>query len=145
MGSKNSPGKFDCFSRAEPDEPMFVLLGRDATASLVVTFWRAVRAQLGDDGLESEKSLEAQQCALAMEKWAREHGKDVDAAMAAYEGVLTRSLSTRAAQMIRGLVRHAELREEDEPGGKIWDDESRQALDLARELGWGKGGTGRLP
>lgn len=145
MGTKNNPGKFDCHSRAEPDEPMFVLLGRDPTASLVVTFWRAVRAQLGKDGFESEKSLEAKQCAVAMEQWARSHGKDVDAAMSAFERVLTASLSERAAKMVRGLVRFAELRERDQPGGEVWDDESREALETAREFGWGRDMTGRLP
>ncbi|HAW11807.1 MAG TPA: aspartate decarboxylase, partial [Chloroflexi bacterium] len=29
MGTKNNPGKFDCYDDAHPDEPMFVLLGRD--------------------------------------------------------------------------------------------------------------------
>ena len=32
MGTKNNPGKFDCYEHAKPDEPMFVLLGRDLEA-----------------------------------------------------------------------------------------------------------------
>jgi hypothetical protein len=28
MGTKNVPGKFDCYANALPDEPTFVLLGR---------------------------------------------------------------------------------------------------------------------
>jgi hypothetical protein len=29
MGTKNQPGKFDtCYANADPDEPMFVLLGK---------------------------------------------------------------------------------------------------------------------
>lgn len=32
MGTKNNPGAFDCYANAEPDEPMFVLLGRDKHA-----------------------------------------------------------------------------------------------------------------
>ena len=44
---------------------------------------------------------------------------------------------------IRGLVRCAELNERDH-GGKTWDDESRQALDDARALGWGRHRIGTL-
>lgn len=46
-------------------------------------------------------------------------------------------------EMIRGLVRAAELLEQRD-GGKIWDDEARMALDHARELGWGKHTFGKL-
>lgn len=45
--------------------------------------------------------------------------------------------------MVRGLVRCAEFKEEEERG-KIWDDECRRALAKARELGWGKGQIGAL-
>lgn len=45
--------------------------------------------------------------------------------------------------MVRGLVRCAELRERD-GGGDLWDDESRAALKEARARGWGKGRTGSL-
>lgn len=36
MGTKNNPGTFDCYANAAPDEPMFVLLGRDKHAPLLV-------------------------------------------------------------------------------------------------------------
>lgn len=91
MGTKNNPGKFDCYANAEPDEPMFVLLGRDPTAALVVTFWRAMRMQLCPDdarlALEHHKLEEARTCSLAMETWAREHGKGeaVEAALIAFK------------------------------------------------------------
>jgi len=45
--------------------------------------------------------------------------------------------------MVRGLVRLAELRERDS-GGDLWDDESREALAEARRRGWGSGRTGSL-
>lgn len=57
MATKNNPGPYDCYANAEPDEPMFVLLGRDATAALVVTFWVALRQKLGKT--EPEKLEEA--------------------------------------------------------------------------------------
>lgn len=43
MGTKNNPGKFDCYTNAEPDEPMFVLLGRDRLAAHLVSIWSKVR------------------------------------------------------------------------------------------------------
>jgi hypothetical protein len=46
-------------------------------------------------------------------------------------------------EMIRGLVRGVESKEQDE-GGQIWDDEVRKALEKARQLGWGKNQTGIL-
>lgn len=45
--------------------------------------------------------------------------------------------------MMRGLVRAAEFKEQ-EDNGKIWDDECRNALAKARELGWGENKTGFL-
>lgn len=39
MGTKNSPGNFDCYSNADGDEPMFVLLGRDKFAASLVRMW----------------------------------------------------------------------------------------------------------
>ena len=75
MGTKNKPGKFDCYSKAEPDEPVFVLLGRDPTAAFVVAFWAGIREKMGED---AEKLGEAMECAQAMEQWARDHGKGVD-------------------------------------------------------------------
>lgn len=38
MGTKNRPGTFDCYAAAGPDEPLFVLLGRDPVAPLLVRF-----------------------------------------------------------------------------------------------------------
>lgn len=62
MGTKNNPGKFDCFAKAEPDEPVFVLLGRDPQAAHLVSIWSKIRAA------------------------------DIDAARAVFEHLLTQSL-----------------------------------------------------
>ena len=32
MGTKRNPATYDCYDKAEPDEPLFVLLARDAAA-----------------------------------------------------------------------------------------------------------------
>lgn len=78
MGTKNKPGSYDCYENAHPDEPMFVLLGRDPAAAAIVRLWTSLRERLGekDIGMLAEASA----CANAMEAWAREHGKDPDAA-----------------------------------------------------------------
>lgn len=44
MGTKNNPSKFDCYANAHPDEPMFVLLGRDPFAADLVEEWARRRA-----------------------------------------------------------------------------------------------------
>lgn len=45
------------------------------------------------------------------------------------------------AEMIRGLVRSAESKEQVE-NGVIWDEECRMALQEARRRGWGKNRSG---
>lgn len=75
MATKNNPGKWDCYANAAPDEPMFVLLGRDPTAALLVHIWCALREGLGDVA-GRDQLLEAEQCAEALEAWARGLGKD---------------------------------------------------------------------
>lgn len=87
MGTKNNPGKFDCYENAEPDEPMFVLLGRDRLAAHLVSIWSKVR--MGDMeaasavfldllakhavayGMEPDvdKASEAMDCSLTMFKF----------------------------------------------------------------------------
>ena len=74
MGTKNKPGKFDCYHAADPDEPMFVLLGRDPVASLVVRAWIAVREELAHPE-DEEKIEEARTCIRAMAAWAQQLGK----------------------------------------------------------------------
>jgi hypothetical protein len=68
MATKNKPGKFDCYENAHPDEPMFVLLGRDKNAPALVREWAKQRREAGED---PEKVAEAEACADAMEGWER--------------------------------------------------------------------------
>jgi hypothetical protein len=72
MGTKNFPGVFDCYAAAKPDEPMFVLLGRDPLAASLVRRWAVARHHEGES---TAKVLEALDCADALEAWARKHGK----------------------------------------------------------------------
>ena len=66
MSTKNNPGAFDCYAKAEPDEPMFVLLARDPLAPIIVAEWikRARR-----HGVPDEKLSEALLCAHHMINW----------------------------------------------------------------------------
>ena len=85
MGTKNNPGKFDCYAKAEPDEPMFVLLARDPIASFLVDLWRQMHLRLNGNGSTSaQKADEAHQCVLAMEKWADHHNIDLASARHAF-------------------------------------------------------------
>ena len=73
MGTKNNPGKFDCYANAEPDEPMFVLLGRDKHAPMLVYLWARLR-QI--DSEDPDKIIEALDCASAMIKYLKTKGKE---------------------------------------------------------------------
>lgn len=66
MGTKNNPGKFDCYFNAKPDEPMFILLGRDPFAPQLVELWATLRLLKGED---PAKVAEAQDCAASMRDW----------------------------------------------------------------------------
>lgn len=86
MGTKSTPGKFDCYQNAEPDEPMFVLLGRDRHAPTLVWLWAVLREL---DQEDPEKVKEARECCLNMMVWAKNHGrKSVGIGQAALAGVL---------------------------------------------------------
>jgi hypothetical protein len=63
LGTKNIPGEFDCYAKAEPDEPMFVLLGRDKYAPMLVNLWAEMRRL---DGEDPAKITEALVCSIDM-------------------------------------------------------------------------------
>lgn len=74
MGTKNNPGAYDCYAAAAPDEPMFILLGRDPDAPALVWLWSVLRELKGGDKNRT-KAAEARQCAVDMAAWCREHGR----------------------------------------------------------------------
>jgi len=43
MGTKNNPSRHDCYAKAEPDEPLFTLLGRDPQGANLVHLWIRLR------------------------------------------------------------------------------------------------------
>jgi hypothetical protein len=70
MSTKSNPGVYNCYAKAEPDEPMFTLLGRDPVASFLVGIWIDARKKLGLD--TPEKLAEASACSDALHDWAIE-------------------------------------------------------------------------
>lgn len=73
MGTKSNPGKFDCYTNALQDEPMFVLLARDPDFLRLVRKWAKRRGKDVRCGLRPESDMmlvaEAEECAWAGEKW----------------------------------------------------------------------------
>lgn len=76
MGTKQNPGRFDCYAHARPSEPMFVLLARDPSAPSVVEAWAAQRRMLIELGIKptTDQAMvdEALDCARAMREWRKE-------------------------------------------------------------------------
>jgi len=89
MSTKNNPGQFDCYAKADPDEPLFALLAKDPIAPYLVQIWKAVRS---GDQVEAyraiydailalrrsgrtllpagcEKATEAVLCSREMQRW----------------------------------------------------------------------------
>jgi hypothetical protein len=77
MGTKKNPGKFDCHKAALPDEPLFTLLARDASAPELVRAWAMRRRHAIKVGLapasDDPKIAEALVLAAEMVAWRRIH------------------------------------------------------------------------
>jgi hypothetical protein len=69
MATKNNPGKFDCYERAEPDEPMFILLARDPAAAHAIREWMAARMRIGKNTIGDAQMNDALNCIYEMERW----------------------------------------------------------------------------
>jgi hypothetical protein len=86
MGTKNDPGAYDCYANAQPDEPLFVLLGRDKHAPTLVWLWATLREL---DGEDPAKVQEARESVAAMLAWQREQGRSsIGIGQAALAGVM---------------------------------------------------------
>jgi hypothetical protein len=66
MGTKKNPAKYDCYANADPNEPMFILLGRDVGAYSLVEAWANARESSGEN---PAVVAEARACAAAMKAW----------------------------------------------------------------------------
>lgn len=75
MGTKNKPSEFDCYANALPDEPMFILLGRDPSSPDLVNDWADCREAEIAAGHRPPSDFamvrEARECATDMRLWRR--------------------------------------------------------------------------
>lgn len=72
--TKNNPGPFNCYEKAEPNEPMFVLLGRDISALPTIYSWIGFRIMKGQS-LSDPQIQEAITAAKDCHEWAKKLGK----------------------------------------------------------------------
>lgn len=61
-----------CLGRSAPDEPVFILVARDRTASKTVRFWAQAAKDAGCQN--EEKIAEAMRLATQMDDWRERHG-----------------------------------------------------------------------
>lgn len=95
MGTKNNPGAYDCYANAHPDEPMFVLLGRDKFGASLVELWAAAREA---DAEKPDKVTESRDVVAAMKNWLYTHRKEaVDVLDMVPYSVLAEALQRRGA------------------------------------------------
>ncbi len=71
MGTKKEPGQWDCYAAANPDEPIFVLLGRDKHAPDLIRRWAHERSRAGENPLKVQEALN---CAEAMDNYRKGWG-----------------------------------------------------------------------
>ena len=67
MGTKNNPGQFDCYAKAAPDEPIFILRSSDPIAPMLVELWADIVKLNGSQ--PDKKIQEALKCAEDMKKY----------------------------------------------------------------------------
>lgn len=78
MATKENPGAYDCYAKAEPDEPLFVLLARDESAAALVWLWCVLRElKAGNDEKKIAKAAEAREVCAQMIAWGAAKGKQV--------------------------------------------------------------------
>jgi hypothetical protein len=77
MGTKLKPAKYDCYNKALPDEPMFVLLARDPQFAKLVREWaqrRTLDIQCGVCPASDYFMVqEALQCATDGAQWRQDN------------------------------------------------------------------------
>lgn len=71
MGTKNEPGAYDCYAKADDNEPIFTLRAHDPFAWLVVQEWANHYANSPEH--DHAKFAEAMACSKAMRFWYRDH------------------------------------------------------------------------
>lgn len=87
MGTKLNPSPFDCYAKLEPNEPYFVIMGRDPMGHQLVTMWatgaelrlsskvEARTIDVQDYEVETAKIAEARRISEEMATYCRKLGK----------------------------------------------------------------------
>ena len=75
MGTLNTPGQYDCLKNLDPDEPYFLIRGKDVWGAFIVRLWIRLRRWAGHNKTEPEVLAEAAVCADAMERWCKNLGR----------------------------------------------------------------------
>ena len=106
MGTKNNPAPYDCYAHAHPDEPMFVLLGRDKFGASLVRLWALAREM---DDENEVKVQEARDCADAMADWCSKTTRNSSRFVLAWLpfDMLADELRRRGATVQPELIDHA--------------------------------------
>lgn len=78
MGTKNNPGRYDCYNKADGDEPIFTLRANDPVAPRIVIEWARQYAQLKE--MENRQLPKA---ALACTFWHLRDGYELNGDQAA--------------------------------------------------------------
>lgn len=68
-----------CFNKAQDEEPIFVLLGRDAAAAATIRFWARTRIAIGKNNKGDAQIVEAMELADAIELYAKARAFEVPA------------------------------------------------------------------
>lgn len=94
METKRNQGPDSCYSKAHPDEPMFVLLGRDPYAPILVGLWAEMRRMRGCS--TEEELADAEATAEALKAWATQLGKEekINGAVDDMIAVMRRTMKT---------------------------------------------------
>lgn len=111
MSTKNNPNKaFDCYFNAEPDEPMFILLGRDRMAPALVEIWASLRQAAGEPVHVVQEAI---QCVDAMRQWLYAHQRqEVRALDTLPADVLVAALQRRGFTVTAPEVQQVDLKPE---------------------------------
>jgi len=92
VGTKDNPGKYDCYAKLEDDEPFFVLRAKDPAAPALILRWADERqAVFGPN----EKIDEARRCARQMQVWLKSHPEH-DQSLEERKGRLKAEMKARA-------------------------------------------------
>ena len=74
--------EYDCLAKLEPDEPCFVLIGRDRASPAVIKIWATLWLQEIELGLRPDSDrrqvTEALNISRSMEIWARDRRERAD-------------------------------------------------------------------